>query len=386
MQHRDHETMPALSDPLKRWWSPNVRWTARLSSAGRGPAVLALGKAYVTSGSATLSCLDAANGDVLWTHTADGEEENAGLCSPPVVDLQQETVRYVTAAGRTVSLSWRGEALKRAEDAAPPTPDPSALAHGGLAYRLSPAGVLTVREEAGDAEVYRQSLGEGDAGEGAASQLCATHDAVFATFGAHPARTVIVKPGREFEKLWEFDTEGGPASLSFYVTNLYVCAGDRVYCVGGSVPAEPEAPEPTPVARPIPLAGAVPEGVPIAAFSNDVTIGEWLCAGPFTPNTIDVDFLASLGGAAAAAPKPGTVVRFAPGPAPEEDDPDCAVPVGDAAANTFRRLEGAEYWWAERNKWTQNLDPLELTRLTGAVPLGAEAVAFGLGKEGQSEQ
>jgi len=371
--------------PLKKWWTPNIKWSAKLPASGRTAAVVVYGKAFVSCETGSMCCLDAATGKLLWSQGPGKRLRNAGGAGTPIVDLQREVVCALTADDVPIYLDWAGKPVidnvSRTKDALQERYNKlvktesagtsgSELYRDGIMYKLHDTGVFTASDAATGKEIYMQASDD-DAGpidETAAAQLLATHDTIFATFGGKRARTVLVKPGAKFEKIWEFEVENGPAFLSFSATDMFIRAGDRLYCIGGSVPVEPAAPVDTPVVEPEPVRGKA--GITTVGRSN-VTITNWLCAGPFTPSTIQVDFLASLGGADKAQPVEGTEIKFVPKPVTEPvEDPDCAPPTGDAATRSFARFDAAKMVWRAKNKWSQSLDPLDLTVLTGSVHLG----------------
>lgn len=496
--------------PLARWWQPNVRWSAKLPGKGTGPAVVVQGKAFVTSGAATLSCHDAATGEQVWSHTDPGDTGRKPACLAPVVDLQREVVCAVFGNGAVACLSWDGELRWSAQvragggNATEPMPSPlvvgdvlviqsadlhgldletgtarwkdelrrpsgsgspvagrlgetdiivtgariavraedgkvvandlpamaraspvvsgervffagkpingetvlaaaydlrfaamrgprlrqawrrdlesrgerfaSPLVHGRLLYLLSSGGGLCVLDADTGQEVYRKRLDRDAEGAGdAAPQLCAVNGNIHAMFGAEPSVTAIFRPGREFRRVWEYATAGKGAAASFAVTNLYVRSGDRLYHVGGDLPAEPSRPEEAYVVAAAPLRGPPPDGVPVVKFADNAIVADWLCAGPFKPSTLAVDFLEPLGGAAAARPGPGTEVTFVPAPQPPEGDPACELPRGEKATRNFEPFDSEKLRWQGKHKWAQGFNTLDLTKLTGGVQSGRQS-------------
>lgn len=372
--------------PLKKWWKPNIKWSVKLPAVGRTAAVVVDGKAFVSGEAGGMCCFDAATGKLLWSREPGSRSRHAKSTGTPIADLQREVVCAWTIDGPPIYLDWAGkpviDSVSRTKDAMQERysklvktesvgASVSELYRDGIMYKLQKTGTFTMSDAATGKDIYTRAFADaGPVDDTATAQLLATHDTIFATFGGRRSRTVLLEPGRKFEKIWQFDVAGGPASLSFSATDMFVRARDRLYCIGGAVPVEPEKPVATPVVEPERLKKA-PKGAPVAAFSNNVMIADWLCAGPFTPSTVQVDFLASLGGGAKARPGAGTEVAFVPKAAAESvEDPDCAPPTGDAATRSFARFDSAKFRWTDRNKWTQKLDPIDLTKLTGSVHKG----------------
>jgi hypothetical protein len=79
--------------------------------------------------------------------------------------------------------------------------------------------------------------------------------------------------------------------------------------IGGLPPTQPSAETSLPLTVAIPEGFRAADGVPTVPFENNTLPGAWLVAGPFKPKSMDTDFLAPIGGHAAARPFPGLTVK-----------------------------------------------------------------------------
>jgi hypothetical protein len=81
--------------------------------------------------------------------------------------------------------------------------------------------------------------------------------------------------------------------------------------LGEKGPCDPEPEDPGRIQRIEPPKDFQPgEGVPVVPFQDDQMPTRWLLAGPFKPQSADIDFLKAIGGRAEANPAVGTEVTY----------------------------------------------------------------------------
>jgi hypothetical protein len=150
----------------------------------------------------------------------------------------------------------------------------------------------------------------------------------------------VLKADRGLAELWRYRVQGGACESAFAGDRPFLRGGDRLYRIGGATPATPEEPEIVPL-----KAAAIPAGAPVQAFVNDVTPNAWVVAGPFAGRDLGKDYLAGLGGRAAAIPKAGDTAKLA----------------GEEAA--FRALGAADFYTEPR--FTNGMKSVELMAALG---------------------
>jgi outer membrane protein assembly factor BamB len=188
--------------------------------------------------------------------------------------------------------------------------DGAALADGDLFYVLDAVHVLHVLDAATGATVYRQSLipeSEKPGALRAGGDLMKAGGMLYAVNLGARGRTVVFEPGRVFRKVWEYGVKDpAPANPAFEMERQYVCRGNVLHAIAGKTPCEPVALE----VRQLPPAAAPAQmtDLPVSALQADVTPTNWVAIGPFSPRSVEKDFLAELGGRSNSLLRTGTEV------------------------------------------------------------------------------
>jgi len=313
-------------------------WTKTLpggkGSAGRPVVLTSDGLLLVQAGA--LHRLDAKTGAVLWS----ADLKSKTVCAAPVTAVVRGQRIIVTGAGSVLSAD-HGQALTTglpelslpaqiggdtaylafasevgaydlaalAGGSAHPVPKwqvsakatvtAGPLLHEGLLYFIADQRTLCALEADTGKEVYRQDLAD-KAGRNGRDLLLAGR-LLYATNQGADARTIVVKPGRKFEKVWEYGVPGGGETPYFLGRSAFVRAGTTLFAIGGVPPRQPEEFQP-PEAIAVEAGFAPPPGVPVTAFESNAMPTGWLMAGPFKPRSLKTDFLESLGGVSKARP------------------------------------------------------------------------------------
>jgi hypothetical protein len=338
--------------PPIRWARrKNLLWTVELPVGNASAPVVSRGRVFMTAPAGTVLCLDGQTGAVLWRKEIEGAGGD-GPCLPPaaregavyaafpsglvakldgagVIKWKADVGQSVTApprlAGdallvrgkRTVALS--ADDGSQRGDVGPPETDEAALVAGGLRYALTENNELTVADTETGQTVYRQPLAREKEGKGREKQavLLLAGDLLYACNVGADRRTVIVKPGRAFEKVWEYAVAGeAPAwdAPAFANDRMYIRGGSRLYCVGGETPVLPPPPEAQRIA---PAASLKPtDALPIGPLVPGEPFAAWTVVGPFAGRDLERDHLAALGGRTAAVLAAGVSVPVEGGQAP----------------------------------------------------------------------
>lgn len=178
------------------------------------------------------------------------------------------------------------------------------LVHDDIVYVVSgKARLCTLALDSGKS-IYEEKLA-GKPGGGTDILLAGRN--LYLTDIGPDHRTVIVRPGSDLGKVWEYAVDGALVP-DFLGRNQFIRSGRMLYAVGGIPPREPEQLEMPDLAK-MEAGYAPPKGVPVAAFKDNVTPPDWLVAGPFKPRSLDIDFLKPIGGRGKARPTAGQAVR-----------------------------------------------------------------------------
>jgi hypothetical protein len=146
------------------------------------------------------------------------------------------------------------------------------------------------------------------------SELLLAGAYLLATNVGPDCRTVVLRQGQKLAAVWEFAVPGGSQTPFFIARNLYVRSGAVLFALGGEAPHKPEPFAVPPTVKPA-EGYAPPAGAAVVPFESNEMPRRWLIAGPFTPKSLDEDFLKTLGGRQQARPAPGQAVKFAGGEA-----------------------------------------------------------------------
>jgi hypothetical protein len=335
--------------PPVRWAKrKNILWTAELADEHASAPVVSRGRVFMTAPAGTVLCLDGENGAPLWRKRVDKVGEDV-VCLPPAA---RDGIAFAAFASGTVAcLNGEGEirwtaktqgriaapprlvgdrlvvqaerpvALrvddgKEAGDVPPLEAGASTIVAGGLRYTLTDRHeLLAVDARTGEVS-YHQSLLPVPSGvrvEHEQATLMLVGDLLYACNVGAERRTVIVKPGRAFEKVWEYAVaDAGPAwdAPAFAHDRQYVRGGKRLFCIGGTTPAAPVPPTARNIA---PAQKDLPAEAPTNPLAFGATPQRWVALGPFAGRDLARDDLAPLGGCAGAALKPGDSVALAGG-------------------------------------------------------------------------
>ena len=190
--------------------------------------------------------------------------------------------------------------------------DGTPLVDEGFVYFLDTEHTLHVLDASNGKPVYERLLvpeHEKEKTNRPGGDLIKAGGKVYAVNLGSRDRTVIIEPGRNFRKVWEYAVmEPCPGNPAFEMERQYICAGSAMYGIGGRTPVEPTSPEVMTVAPDTSLDGAA--DVPLARFVNDEAPKEWIVLGPFKPRTLATDFLAGIGGATNAVLKMGQDIKY----------------------------------------------------------------------------
>jgi hypothetical protein len=241
------------------------------------------------------------------------------------------------AEGMTLAPAW--EQADADADAGAPM-----VAADGLVYTLT-RRALTARDAGTGAEVYRQALAPRFAAlmsrEGS---LALAGGNLYATVNCE---TWVVKPGKTFAEVWHYANPWGAIESAFAGERQFVRGRDALYCIGGATPTAPNEPAFTLLAS-----KTAPDGAALAPFTSDRAPARWLVAGPFAGRDLKKDYLAGLGGRAAAVPKDG----------------DAATLGGETS--TFRAMPD-NAWWKDGGRFTNNMDAIIVTGGEKSIPCAA---------------
>jgi hypothetical protein len=388
-RHDGSGLAPGACPPLRWARRKNVLWTAELPGEQTSAPVVSRGRVFMTAPAGLVLCLDGHTGAELWRRVITRAGGNVGPCLPPAardgtvyaafasgavacldgadgqIQWESDVGRPITAppllvgnpagsgpgrlvveAGRRVALS--ADSGKESGDAPPIEVNGSTLVAGGLRYTLSGDRELAVVDAASGQGVYRQaicSVTRGEAadlrGQSGRPVLLLVGDLLYACDVGADRRTVIVKPGRAFEKVWEYAVAGGGPpwdAPAFAHDHQYVRGGKRLHCIGGTTPEAPVAPAGRSIA---PARTSLPAEAPANLLAFGATPARWVAIGPFAGRDLDRDDLAALGGRAGAVLKPG----------------DSAASAGGAIV--ARALGEAHFW--KHFKFTGDLTSIDVT-------------------------
>jgi hypothetical protein len=350
------ETCP----PIRWARQQNFLWKSELPGERTSAPVVSRGRVFMTAPEATVLALDAETGTPLWRTRVDevGADE---VCLPPAARngmvyaaFPSGKVAHLDGAGKII---WRvdvGERIAapprlvgdrlvvpakrplalsahdgKAVEAVPPLElDDSTIAAGGLRYALGGGHELLVTEAEDGQEVYRKSLGPPAAGssdqtarERAPAQrptLLLAGDLLYACGVGADRRTVILRPGRVFEKVWEYTVAGGTPvwdAPAFVHDRQYVRAGRNLHAICGDTPAFP-SPPPASQQIPPPASFERTAVLPVGPLTSGEPFTAWTAVGPFNGLDMERDHLTALGGRTTAVLAAGASVPVEGGQAP----------------------------------------------------------------------
>jgi hypothetical protein len=221
-------------------------------------------------------------------------EDMAGptVCPPVVADamayfcgVDRRGGRPAITAVRLADNAGTALAVRESWTRSLDTGSPSAmLVEEGTVYLLGDGQTLRALDAASGAVLYAAPLAPADERQESAGHgsLARAGGAVYAANLGTRNRTVIVEHGREFRKVWEYAVAETPTGApAFCGDRQYVCAGDKLYCMGGKTPREPRPPAAPAVA---PDSGLAETDDPaVAKFEEDATPKTWVALGPFGP-------------------------------------------------------------------------------------------------------
>jgi outer membrane protein assembly factor BamB len=202
----------------------HVLWRAETPARNGTPVVTRVGTSelIVTPAGSVIGVPD---GQILAEKLFD-----LAYCSPIVHD----GVVYAIERGATkaIQLSADGKALttkilwetRGAEDDRLASP----VVHQELLYSISGKGILEVVEADSGERVYRKRL---DLGQGRADpSLAIAGDFLFVS--SNSGRTLVLKPGREYEEISRNELEGFSSSPFFNGECTYIRTAKHLYCIG----------------------------------------------------------------------------------------------------------------------------------------------------------
>jgi hypothetical protein len=231
-------------------------------------------------------------------------------------------------------ILWRRDLPKAATFGASP------LVHDGLLYGLAGGGVLHVFDAAGGDRVYAEKLANvapAKSEEGASLVLAGGR--LYAANLGSGKLTVVLRPGRRLEKVWQYAVDGGVGQPAFCADRQYVRSLGRLHCIGGTTPQPPVAPPPSVAISP-PKDLKLDPGTPVSPFEHNTLSTKWLTIGPFPKRDIDRDHLASVGGKDKVIPVDGMAVTY------------------EGTTLKWRRLEDHNRW---TSTWTGGMEVIDIT-------------------------
>ncbi|MEI7834108.1 MAG: PQQ-binding-like beta-propeller repeat protein, partial [bacterium] len=278
------------------------------------------------------SILRATDGGKLYEITPEMSNVTAVVADAILYLRGNRDGKAVTLALKLPALAEEGMKLEQrwanTADVTVNAGDAMVVADGAL-YILTTGKNLCAVDLATGKELYSKMLEAANADEKQpVIGLVSAGGKLYATIGDE---TWIVKPDTKYNELWRYNVKNGAAEAAFAGDQQYLRGGDKLYCVGGSTPVTPAMPDITDVA-PV----TIPDGVATSPLVDNSCPQSWLVAGPFKAVDLNVDYLADLGGRAAAVPKVGNQAK------------------NGADTSTFRAMpEGA--WWTDGGRFTNDM-------------------------------
>lgn len=227
--------------------------------------------------------------------------------------------------------------------------DGTPLVDEGFVYFLDTEHTLHVLDASNGKPVYEELLvpeHEKQKAAGPGGDLMRAGGKLYAVNLGSRNRTVIIEPGRNFRKVWEYAVmDPCPGTPAFEMERQYICTGSAMYCIGGRTPVEPTSPEVMTVAPDTSLDGAA--DIPLATFADNEAPKEWIVLGPFKPRTLATDFLAGIGGATNAVLKMGQDIKYR------------------TKTYSTRDLGAHEWFKPSEKKFTEGVEAIDVSKIVG---------------------
>jgi hypothetical protein len=216
-------------------------------------------------------------------------------------DVVYTAGRQVSAQQYGTELLWRS--TPDADEPARPISPP--IVFEGLVYILDHSGLLSILDaQTGEAAPSYQL----PAKPTAASHLLLGGRHLYATNLGEDRCTVVLKPGRQPEQLWQYTVPGATVAPCFLANQQFIAGADALFCIGGQPPQKPEDYTPIPEVAAIDYQAA--DGVPVVEFKDNQMPMQWLYSRAIKPRTLKTDFLASAGTREKIRVKPGQTISY----------------------------------------------------------------------------
>ena len=257
-------------------------WSVKSKGGAPTPITLA-GKAAILTCDGTI--LNASDGRTL----VDGLPAT-GSVTPQLVKDTVYSVSGSSAAAHRVAPGKKPEKLWEGKAGGDAVVSP--IVYDGLVYVLTAKGDIQVLSAADGKSVGKHSLAAKP--KQGVSDLLLGGMHLFAVNLGDGSQTIVLKPGEKPGKVWEYAVPGAAAAPCFLANGQFVPGAKTLFCIDGKPPVEPGDYTPLPVVK---AATAEPgKGVPVAKFEDNQMPMKLLFAGPIKPQTLQEDFLKSVGG------------------------------------------------------------------------------------------
>ena len=271
-------------------------WTAKVKAAGAPASAVIEGKAAVLTCDGTI--LDASNGKAFVK----------GLPATGSVTPQMVKNVVYSAAGKSVLANhvspgkapeklWEGKA--GAEAIATP------VIYDGMVYVLNARGDVQALNAADGKAAGKHSLAAKP--KKGVSDLLLGGMHLFAANLGDGSQTIVLKPGDKLEKVWEYTVPGATVMPCFLANSEFIAGDAKIFCVDGKPPVKPGEYTPLPGVK---AAAALGNGVPVVKFEDNQMPMEWLFSGPIKPQTLEEDFLKSIGGREKPKVEAGKKIKY----------------------------------------------------------------------------
>jgi hypothetical protein len=220
-------------------------------------------------------------------------------------------------------------------------PGCSMLVADNILYGLTEDGAALALDTKNGATCYMQELRDAKATKTTFAPeryLVSAGHRIYAVNADGSGCTHVFGTGPTFKTMASYTIQQGVGEPAFWADKLYVTAGARLYCMGGTTLKKPEPVSFTRVAA-LPVQSA-PKDLPIEPFGKDKIPDTWIVCDPIPGKTLDTDHLAGIGGRSAAMPAAGEGFAFG------------------GTNFTFRRLAETNRW---RDKATADLLTIDVT-------------------------
>jgi len=325
----------------------NVLWKTDIHADQISAPVVSMGRVFGTTSDSSVFCISAESGKLLWKRRLAAEAASLDVCLPPAA--RDGNVYAVFSSGLVAAINGAGEMswntkLEISGDIGPPVVvsdgivvggedpiciDPQTgktvesdaldavitppLVVDGIRYSIDCGGALLAIDTNAQDVCYKQPLGANPAfaGEGRSGSMMYAGGLIYVCHVAPDNRTVLIRPGRRFEKVWEYAVKDGGGAWdvpAFANDRMFVRSGTAIYCIGGTTPSKPVAPEVYVAYAP----KSVPKdaGLPVCPLASDRIAERWVAAGPFKGRDMDRDSLPGIRDPRKAMLRAGDIIKF----------------------------------------------------------------------------